>query len=119
MRRWAFEHLAGLALVDPVPDPALVVDTERLAGRYLHSFCQLAVEPSADPGTVRITPSARTDEPGWQPPVESPVTCGFFTLHDAVEVEPELGPPTVVRFEAGTDPAAWIQWGGRMATRLP
>jgi CubicO group peptidase (beta-lactamase class C family) len=119
VRRWAFEHLAGLALVDPVPDPALAaaVDTARLAGRYEHSFCELAVEPGAEAGTVRITPSARSDAEGWQPPVESPVTCGFFTPDDAVEVEPEVGPPTVVRFEAGTDPATWIQWGGRLAPR--
>jgi CubicO group peptidase (beta-lactamase class C family) len=121
MRRWAFAHLAGLDLQDPVPDPALTatVDTARLAGRYVHSYFELTVEPGADAGTVRITPSARTDLTGWQPPVESPVTCGFFTPDDAVEVDPDPGPPTVVRFPAGTEPAAWIQWSGRMAPRLP
>jgi len=120
VRRWALEHLLGLRQADPDPDPSITVDVTRLHGTYVHPFSLLDVEAGPDDDSVRVAPRANPEAVGWQPPLESPVICRFFTAADVVGADEGPGSPTVARFDLGDDgePAAWILWGGRRAPRI-
>jgi hypothetical protein len=120
-RRWALAGLLGLQDPDPTPDPTIDVDPTRLAGTYWSSFCLLEV--AADPGDptrVRITPRENPEPLGWQPPLEAPVTVGFYDETDVVSVDHDPdAPPRLARFGFGADGRAeWIQWGGRLSPRI-
>ena len=112
VRRWALRE-AGIDETDPEPDPALEVDVEALAGRYLYPFAALDVAPGDEPGTLRITPSRRDDVDGWRPPPDPPVTVAFFTDRDAVAVDAPGPVRRRVRFGDG-----WVQYGGRRCPRV-
>jgi CubicO group peptidase (beta-lactamase class C family) len=116
VRRWALERTTGAQFADPSPDPGLSIDAERLRGRYLHAFSVLEVEVGQAPGTVLITPSVREVE-GWQPPIDPPTTCGFFSPADTVTLDAP-GPAHVVRFDPDNEQAQWLHWAGRRAVRI-
>jgi hypothetical protein len=116
VRRWALEHLADLRERDPEPDPTLDVDLTRVIGSYTSPFAAIEVSAGADPGTIVIAESARTDTTGWQPPPERPITAAFFAHDHAVTLDAP-GPARVVRIDADGDRAAWLLWGGRRSMR--
>jgi CubicO group peptidase (beta-lactamase class C family) len=121
VRRWALEHLVGLVETDPVPDPSIDVDVTALTGTYEHSFCLLDVAVGTDGDTAKVTPRENPEAQGWQPPLEPEVTCRFLSETDAISVDDRPGAPRVLRFgPTGPDGhAEWLQWGGRLAPRLP
>jgi len=118
VRRWALDRFAGIVERDPEPDPSLVVDPARFAGRYVHSFAELVVTAGPMSGTVVVTPERRQDDTAWQPPLDPPVTYAFFSADHAVSVD-ESGPARVIRFgfEPGSDRASWVLSGSRRAPR--
>lgn len=117
VRRWALQRFAGIEETDPVPDPGLDIDVERVAGTYLHPFAELNVAVSDAPGRVTITPSAR-DVEGWLPPLDPPVEAGFFAPGRVVTIDAS-GPARVGRFGPdGHGPAEWLLWGHRRAPRI-
>lgn len=116
VRRWALERFAGTAERDPEPDPSLVIDVDRLTGRYLYPFAALEVTPGSEAGTLVVTSSARDDTEGWKPPPEPPITFAFFADDQAVSLDAS-GPAQVIRFDRG-DPAQWVLWSGRRSPRV-
>jgi CubicO group peptidase (beta-lactamase class C family) len=122
VRRWALERVAGIVEADPVPDPTLDVDVERVAGTYLHSFARLTVSAGAAPGSVEVRSSARTDLPegAWQPPLDAPVVASFFDPEHVVATGGD-GPARVARFgpSGPGERAPWLLWGSRRAVREP
>lgn len=117
VRRWALERFAGIRESDPAPDPGLGIDTSRVCGRYLHPFAELTVSPGDAPGTVAIT-SERREVDGWQPPVDPPVSAGFFAP-DHVITTGDAGAPRIGRFGPdGAGGAEWLLWGHRRAPRI-
>jgi CubicO group peptidase (beta-lactamase class C family) len=121
LRRWALERFADLHETDPQPDPTIAIDPARVAGRYVHSFSLLTVTPGPDPGTIVVTPSRRDDiaPGGWQPPVDPPTTCAFFTDDQAVSIK-RKGAARVARFgfDNTRHEVEWLLWGGRRAPRV-
>lgn len=115
VRRRLLSELLGVVETDPVVDAEVDPDLERLIGTYEHSFATLTVTAGESPGTVVITPSAR-DIDGWQPPVTSPVTFGFYGSDDAVSVD-QIPPVRTVRFDPDGDTARWLLWDQRRAPR--
>jgi CubicO group peptidase (beta-lactamase class C family) len=116
VRRAALAALAGVSEEDPRPDPSLPVDVRRVCGHYEHAFALLTVTPGDDPGTVVVTSSAR-DVEGWQPPLDPPRTCAFFTPDHVVSIAGG-DTATVARFDADGATADWLQWGSRRAPRV-
>ncbi len=121
VRRWALERFAGVIERDPAPDPSLVIDPARFAGRYLYPFAVLAVTPGPDPGTITVTASPRDDTDGWKPPPDPPMTMAFFADDHAVTLDAP-GPARVARFggaDEGDDARmAWMVWSGRRSPRI-
>lgn len=111
VRRRLLERTCGIVVRDPEPDPGAPVDSDRVAGRYLHAFGVLTVEAGEAPASVRITTEARTDV-SWQPPPDPPATFAFTGPTDAVSVE-GTGVARLLRVGEG-----WIQLGGRRAPRI-
>ena len=119
VRRWAFEHGAGLVHHDHEPDPALAatLDLARLVGRYVHSFALLDITVGEAPGTIVLTSSSRDDTDGWQPPIDDPTTFAFVATDHAVSVDTP-GPPRHLSIDADLGhPARWVNLGGRRAPR--
>ena len=108
-------ELLGVVEADPVPDPDLRPDLDRLTGVYEHAFATLTVTAGDDPGTVVVTPSPRNVD-GWQPPVTSPVTFGFSSPTDIVSLD-HPAPVKVTHFDPDGDPAQWLLWEHRRAPR--
>lgn len=118
VRRWALEEFAGIRERDPVPDPSVPVDAARFEGRFLHPFAMLTVTSASEPGALVVTPSARDDVDGWQPPVDAAERLGFIAEDHAVSLDAP-GPQHVVRFGFGEDGcASWLLWNGRRAVRV-
>lgn len=117
VRRRVLRELLGVEETDPVVDPALHPDLDRVIGTYEQAFATLTVTAGDDPGTIVVTPSARTID-GWQPPVTSPVTFGFTTPNDVISLDLP-GPAKTARFDPDGDSAQWLLWEHRRAPRTP
>jgi CubicO group peptidase (beta-lactamase class C family) len=118
VRRWALLRFAGLEETDPTPDAAYAVEPARLTGCFEHAFSLLRVTPGERPGTVVLTAFPREGVEGWQPPIDPPFTCAFFTPDHAVSIDPP-GPPRILRFGFGDDGRIdWLLWSGRRAPRV-
>lgn len=115
VRRTMLAELLGVVEADPVPDPDLRPDLDRLTGVYEHAFATLTVTAGDDPGTVVVTPSPRNVD-GWQPPVTSPVTFGFSSPTDIVSLD-HPAPVKVAHFDPDGDRAQWLLWEHRRAPR--
>ena len=118
VRRWALERVLDVDERDPEPDPSIVIDPARFAGRFVAPFSALDIEPGDAPGTIVITGSPRDDVDGWQPPPEPRTTFGFFRDDHAVSLDAATTVRTP-RFGFDADGrAAWVLWGSRRAPRV-
>lgn len=116
IRRWVLERFADLVETDPTPDPHATTSVEAVAGRYLHPFGILTVEPDELFGQVVLTTAPRTDVV-WQPPADPPVTLGCVDRQTWVGVAD--GPKPIATFGFDTDGrSAWVNWHERRAPRI-
>ncbi len=94
VRRWALERVAGIRETDHVPDPEIVVDPARVAGRYLSPFSVVTVAAGEVPNTLQMSGAPRDDTDGWKPPPEPATTFAFYADDHAVSLD-ALGPSRV------------------------
>jgi CubicO group peptidase (beta-lactamase class C family) len=116
LTRWLVGEVGGRAWSDPVPlsaQPELAPYT----GAYWGSFGTTRVR-DVDGELEMATERHSTDDGSWQPPPEPPLRARLCSPTLAIAVAPESSRGTLIDFESGTRPAAWLRAGGRISIRV-